>query len=169
MAVEGESEQAFVVWLQRLATELSLPIHLDGHLLGGGGFSSMIKNAVQRHDRQTKNKGAYKARFLMVDQDRALDGDWTAAQLRTEAAKNKMALVLQRPNHEGLLYRLHNGKENEIPTAEVAETRLKILWPTYQKPLNANALYRRFTFNDLRRLAAVDEDLNNLLQVIGLS
>lgn len=169
MAVEGESEQAFVVWLQRLASELQLPVHLDGHLLGGGGFSSMIEKAVQKHERQAKNKGAYKAQFLIVDEDRAMDGDWTAARLREVAAENKMMLFLQRPKHEGLLYRLHDSRQNEIPTAAAAETRLKALWPTYQKPLNANALYRRFTLTDLRRLATADGDLDNLLKIIGIN
>jgi hypothetical protein len=37
LAVEGESEQSFVRWLQLLSDE-KVPVHLDSYPLGGGGF-----------------------------------------------------------------------------------------------------------------------------------
>ena len=66
VAVEGESEQSFLVWLQVLA-QGKLHIHLDDVLLGGGGFKSMLEKAVKQHARGCKISGAYKDRFLMVD------------------------------------------------------------------------------------------------------
>jgi hypothetical protein len=74
LAVEGESEQAFVIWLQRLS-DTELHVHLDSYPLGGGGFKSMLEKAVYLHDRNRKTKGAYKNRFLIVDGDRAARGD----------------------------------------------------------------------------------------------
>lgn len=76
VAVEGESEQSFVAWLQVLS-EKELHVHLDGVLLGGGGFKSMLNKAVQQDRRRRKISGAYKDRFLIVDADRARQGDWS--------------------------------------------------------------------------------------------
>jgi hypothetical protein len=52
-AVEGESEQSFVAWLQMLSQK-DLHIHLDTVLLGGGGFKSMLDTAVQQHKRRCR-------------------------------------------------------------------------------------------------------------------
>ena len=68
VAVEGESEQSFLAWLQMLA-EKDLHIHLDDALLGGGGYNSMLAKAVQQHFRRCRINGAYQDRFLIVDAD----------------------------------------------------------------------------------------------------
>ena len=107
VAVEGESEQSFVTWLQRLA-EKELHIHLDGVPLGGGGFKSMLQKAVKLHKRRCRI-GVYQDRFLIVDWDRAEQGDWSIEKLRHEAARFKFAVVVQKPNHEGLLLRMTPG------------------------------------------------------------
>jgi hypothetical protein len=167
LAVEGESEQSFVKWLQELSEE-HLHIHLDGVPLGGGGFKSMLQKAVRLHRRRCQNAGAYQDRFLIVDRDRAVQGDWSIENLRREAAKHHIAVCVQSPNHEGLLLRMMAGMEHEIPDAASAETRLKSRWPDYQKPVNAHALARRFSLGDLLRVASVDSDLASLLKKIGL-
>jgi hypothetical protein len=74
LAVEGASEQAFVAWLQALS-EKRLRIHLDVFRLGGGGFKSMLQKAVRFHTRNCDNV-RYRERFLIVDRDRATQGDW---------------------------------------------------------------------------------------------
>jgi hypothetical protein len=166
LGVEGESEQSFVAWLQVLS-QRELHIHLDGVLLGGGGFKSMLEKAVRQHLWQCKTKGAYQARFLIVDGDRAEQGDWSIEKLRREAAKHKITVFVQRPNHEGLLLRMMPGMEREISDARSTETKLKSQWPGYRKPVNAHALGRQFSIGDLLRLASVDSDLRTLLRVVG--
>jgi hypothetical protein len=167
VAVEGESEQSFVTWLQVLS-EQDLHIHLDGVPLGGGGFKSMLEKAVRLLKRRCKTAGAYEACFLVVDGDRAGQGDWSIEKLRQEAAKQKITICVQNPNHEGLLFRMMRGMEREIPDAASAETKLKSRWPNYQKPMNAHALGRQFSLDDLLRVANVDCDLENFLKKIGL-
>lgn len=167
VAVEGENEQSFVTWLQALSQK-ELHIHLDGIPLGGGGFKSMLQKAVHLHKRRCRTSGAYKDRFLVVDGDRAEQGDWSIEKLRREAAKHKITVYVQSPNHEGLLLRMMRGMEHEIPDAASAETRLKSRWPNYQKPVNAHALGRQFSLDDLLRVANVDPDLETLLKRIGL-
>jgi hypothetical protein len=166
VAVEGDSEQSFVTWLQALS-EKELHIHLDVALLGGGGFKSMLQESVRLHKRRCR-KGAYLDRFLIVDRDRAEQGDWSIEELRRAAAENKITVCVQSPNHEGWLLRMMPGRERGTLDAASAETRLKRLWPNYQKPVNARELGRKFTLDDLLRLAKVDPDLEILLKRLGL-
>ncbi len=167
VAVEGESEQSFVTWLQVLS-EKELHIHLDGVPLGGGGFKSMLQKAVCLHKRHCRTRGAYQDRFLVVDSDRAEQGDWSIEKLRREAAQRKFTVCVQSPNHEGLLLRMMPGMERENPDAGSAQAKLKSQWPSYQKPMNAHALSRQFSLEDLLRVANVDSDLENILKRIGL-
>jgi hypothetical protein len=167
LAVEGESEQSLVRWLQMLS-ENGLFVHLDSYALGGGGYRTMLENAVHEHQKRARSKGAYSDRFLIVDGDRAEGQDWSLDKLREEAAKHKFTVIAQRPNHEGLLYRMTPGKENDIPSASTAQTKLRTFWPTYQKPANAHMLNSHFTLDNLARLAGIDPDLDNLLRRIGL-
>jgi hypothetical protein len=166
VAVEGQSEQSFVKWLQELSQK-ELHIHLDAVPLGGGGFKSMLQKAVRLHKRRCRT-GAYRDRFLVADGDRAEQGDWSIEELRRQAAKLKIIVCVQYPNHEGLRLRMMPGMEREIPDAASAETKLKSHWPNYQKPANAHALGRQFSLDDLLRVANVDSDLGTLLQKIGL-
>jgi hypothetical protein len=166
LAVEGESEQSFVKWLQVLS-EKELHVHLDAFPLGGGGFKSMLKKAVRLHNRGCR-KGAYQDRILIVDRDRAEQGDWSVKELKHQAAKYKFTVCVQNPNHEGLLWRMMPGMERETPDAASAETKLKSRWPSYRKPENAHALERQFSLEDLLRVANVDPDLETLLKKIGL-
>jgi len=167
VAVEGESEQSFIKWLQDLSRK-RLHVHLDSVPLGGGGFKSMLQKAVRLHERHRRIAGPYQDRFLMVDRDRAEQGDWSIEKLRHEAAKYKITVCVQSPNHEGLLLRMMGGMEHDIPDAASAEKRLKSRWPNYQKPVNAHALGRQFSLDDLLRVASVDSDLEALLKKIGL-
>jgi hypothetical protein len=166
IAVEGESEQSFVTWLQRVS-ETKLSVHLDGVLLGGGGFKSMLQKADRLRKRRSRN-GNYKHCFLLVDADRADQGDWSIEKLRAEAARLKFSICVQRPNHEGLLLRMFPGMEREIPDAASIPAKLKRHWPTYQKPMNAHALERQFSLKDVHRVANEDADVRALLEKIGL-
>jgi hypothetical protein len=60
------------------------------------------------------------------------------------------------------------GKENQIPEVGASTAKLKAHWPDYEKPVNALTLSRRFSIDDLLRVANVDADLGNLLKAIGL-
>ena len=145
-----------------------LHIYLDNVLLDGGGVKSMLEKARLQHARRCKISGAYKDRFLIVDEDRAGQGDWSIDTLKREAEKYKFTVCIQNPNHEGLLLRMMPGLEREIPEAALAESKLKSHWPNYRKPVNAHALGRQFSVNDLLRVACVDADWGNYLKKIGL-
>jgi hypothetical protein len=167
LAVEGESERSFARWLQELSNN-ALHIHLDNYVLYGGGYETMLGEAVRLHKKGVATKGPYKDRFLLVDSDRADQGDWSIDKLRQEAAKFDITVCFQKPKHEAVLYRMTQGRENSIVSAAAAEDLLKSVWPTYAKPVDARLLGQRYTLNDLLRMAAFDADIRSLLQRIGL-
>ncbi|HTH49719.1 MAG TPA: hypothetical protein VMB21_19555 [Candidatus Limnocylindria bacterium] len=167
MAVEGMSEQAFVIWLQTLLGE-DLHIHLHPEPLNGGGYESMYKEAVRLLKREQRKSGDFADRFLILDWDREREDSWSLEKLRSEAAKSKIKAIVQKPNHEGLLLRLLPGKERDCPDAGSVKRKLQIQWPSYEKPMNARDLSRKFSRDDLLRLARVDDELRRLLAGIGL-
>ena len=73
------------------------------------------------------------------------------------------------PNLEGLLVRLHEGRETHVIARHDAERQLRTLWPGYSKgSLRAEQLKQRFTLTDLRRAARHDDELGKLLGLLGL-
>jgi hypothetical protein len=147
--------------------EKKLHIHLAPFSLGGGGFKSMLREAVRLHQLNSAIV-PYQDRFLLVDRDRAEQGDWSIAKLKREAAKHNIIVCAQNPNHEGLLLRMMPGMESEIADSASAETKLKGLWPSYRKPMTSYELLRQFSLEDLLRVARLDPDLQTLLKKIGL-
>ncbi len=167
LAVEGESEQSFIRWLQHIADQQGLHIHLDCQPLGGGGYEIMLNNAVRFSLKKDRKK--VKSSILLVDADRANGNDaWSVGQLREAAAKHKFIVVFQLPNLEGLLLRLLPGNEHLQPNATNANGQLRRMWPDYEKPADARALISKFSFNDLLRVANIDVELKKLLSIIGL-
>lgn len=73
LAVEGEGEQAFIKFLQNLADENDLHVHLDCVPLNGGGYKSMLSKAIRY--RSQRERIHAKASILFVDSDRAENND----------------------------------------------------------------------------------------------
>lgn len=168
LAVEGEGEQSFVKWLQLLSDQIGLNVHLDCQPLNGGGYKTMLKNALYYRQRNERRKA--KSSILLVDGDRAeRDDGWSLSKLKEEASKQKLIVCVQNPNQEGLLLRMHLGKENLKPSSSNVQKQLRSLWPDYHKPVDARTLASKFSLNDLLRLAKADSEIKNLLSIIGLS
>lgn len=167
-SVEGEGEQSVIKWLQELADQNGLHVHLDCEVLKGGGYKTMLEDAIRY--RKRKERQTAKKTILLIDSDRAERGDdgWSLPQLKQEALKNKIHVCVQNPNLEGLLLRLMPGKENLQPNVSNAYKQLRSLWPNYEKPADARTLAAKFSLNDLIRAARVDIELKTLLSLIGL-
>lgn len=165
--VEGEGEQSFIKWLQILADQNQLYVHLDCKVLGGGGYKTMLEGA--RFYIERKNRKKSENCTLLIDVDRSeRDDGWSLAKLTTEAKKYNINVCMQKPSLEGLLLRLFSGKENLQPSSSSdAKKELCKLWPDYEKSFNADALKRKFTLIDLLRAAKFDPELHRLLSIIG--
>ena len=167
LAVEGEGEQSFIKWLGELSDQNGLHIALDCQPLGGGGYRSMLANAIRYRERKERKKAT--AAILLLDADRsALDDGWTIDKLREEATQKNFNLCVQSPNQEGVLFRMFSGNESLQPNVTTVHRQLLSVWPEYKKPVDARALSAKFTLQDLLRVARSDSELRMLLQTIGL-
>ncbi|MFN7097770.1 MAG: hypothetical protein ACK4PR_09480, partial [Gammaproteobacteria bacterium] len=82
--------------------------------------------------------------------------------------KYKIDVISQSPNQEGVFLRMFPKHEHLFPDAVAVKKLLNKLWPGYIKPVDARTLSSKFSFNDLRRAATKDPELQRLLQIIGL-
>ena len=69
IAGEGQSERAFVRFLQRLCDEAGLPVYLDVKPQDGGGAVNVIKQAGRWLEKNPP-KREYKVRLVLLDRDR---------------------------------------------------------------------------------------------------
>ncbi|KAF0096960.1 MAG: Uncharacterized protein FD163_1901 [Hyphomonadaceae bacterium] len=168
LAVEGESEQSFISWVQMVCNNLQLAVHLDAAVLGGKSYDYMLDKAVKERDK--KNRSKAKKCILLVDADVGnFANGWSCQDLKERASKANFEVCFQRPNHEALLCQLFAGYEQKkFANSKAADSKLKKLWSNYKKPANAYQLSAQFCGDDLFRAAAYDSELKKLLTYIGL-
>ena len=168
IGVEGKSDRAFVAFLGRVCDDENLHLHLDVKPANGGDSVAVVEEAGRRLKRHPDPRAISK-RLELLDADR-IEADRAAGRdARAAASKWRLEIVLMTPNLEGLLVRLHEGREARSIAAGDAERQLRKLWPEYGKgSLSADQLKRRFTLANLKRAAHHDEELQKLLGILGL-
>ncbi|MCY4646969.1 MAG: hypothetical protein OXE73_08850 [Gammaproteobacteria bacterium] len=106
---------------------------------------------------------------MMLDADRIQEDLKVNRDAFACAHKWGLKVILQKPNLEGVLIRLHEGHEQSSIDPRSAERRLRRLWPAYKKgSLTADQLQQRFSLRDLQRAERHDEQLRRLLKILGL-
>ena len=170
VGAEGESERSFAAWLQGLCDGEGHHLHLDVVVAGGRSSAKIVETCAGRCHEHSRRDGPYHARLILLDCDRLEDKRQNEADPRPIARREKIELIFQKPNIEGVLVRLHKGQETrQLATAEDAERALEKLWPEYRKPAPAAALRERFDLDHLRRAAEHDGDLRKLTELLGLT
>ena len=107
-------------------------------------------------------------KLVLLDEDRIDEDCRNGRDARAFARQSGIGVVLQTPNLEGVLLRLHPNNEQRVVSAHEAERELKRVWPSYEKPPSSSQLSKRFSVDDLRRTARYDSELRQLLTAIGL-
>jgi len=164
---EGQGEQSFIKFIYHYAIQYGLNIHLESANLGGGGYSKMLKKAIS--SLAIKEGRNSEPAILLVDGDRTKHEDgWSQDDLRKNANENNIDVCFQHPKQEGLYLRMLPGNHGLQPaTASIVRDRLKKQWPEYDKPADANTLIKKFTIEDVKRIAKLDSDIKFLLTTIG--
>ena len=169
---EGESEQAYVAVLARLADDARLAVHLDAVLLqpGGGDPLAIVERAALRADEREGRRGdPYARRFVLLDDDKLGQAPQRDQRIAGVAASAGLRLIWQRPCHEALLLRHLEGCGQLQPaTTPVAGQQLIQRWATYEKAMPAARLAERLDQAAIVRVGAVEAELALLLQEIGL-
>jgi len=160
--VEGASEQAFLKWIERLCDELDIRVRFKIQNSSGGSPRQIIDRAIRFRQSRTPAKNS----LVLIDKDKLSDHE--ERELEQLAKKYRITLIIQRPNFEGVLLRLHPGEETRRPSPEAVEKTLGRFWPNYEKPPTAQELGARFGLENLVSLAKFDEDIASLLKLIGL-
>ena len=128
----------------------------------------MVEFAVDHRRRHADTRGRDKGALVLVDADRLAQDSAAGRDPKAVKGCERLQLVYLAPNLEGLLIRLHNGRETWLVEAEDAERRLQQPWPEYNKPISSKALGRRFDIVSLRRAAAFDPHLRDALILLRL-
>ena len=166
IGVEGRSDEAFIAFLQRCCDREGLHVHLNASAGGGGSPRSVVEDAGRALVRSSPRQ--YAAALVLLDADRIEQDPREGREASAVAKRYRLRLLYSRPNLEGLLVRLHAGRERSRVAARHALRELRMLWPDYRKPPSADELTQRFMLGDLERAARYDEELRTLLQVVGL-
>lgn len=170
VGTEGESERSFAAWLQHLCDANGrFPIHLDVSLGSGGDGVQVVEDAAARYRERSSRRGRFSAGLVLLDADRLEEDRRRGRDPAIALRGTSLRLILLEPRIEGVLARLHPGNEARRLLARDAEKTLRAGWPEYRKPASALELSRRFGLDDLRRAAAWDDALGQLLEVLGLS
>lgn len=167
VCAEGESERSLAKWLQLLCNEQKLHVHLDICVAQGGDSLAVVEFANFQYQKRRNRFGEYVAGFVLLDNDR-LDRDRQSGRDPEPALAPGLQIVFLKPNLEGVLLRLHSGRETLRPTARSAPRALKKDWPEYRKPAAADDLNKRFKSEDLRRAAMFDAQLKWVMETLGL-
>ena len=164
---EGRSERAFVGFLQQCCTESELNVHLRSWE-GSGGDSLSVVHDMSRYLRRQQFTPEVETKLVLLDEDRIDEDNRNGRDARALARQSGIGIVLQTPNLEGVLLRLHRNNEQRLVPAHESERELKRVWQSYKKPPSSNELSKRFSVADLRRAAKYDPELRHLLTTIGL-
>ena len=168
VGVEGKSEKSFVAWIQNLCDEAELRVHLDIWVAGGGDTKNILNLSIKRMNRLKEDKGNFDAALILIDHDR-LENDLATDQDLAALIKSKdIEIIWQKPNLEGVLFRLHEGNENRIVTATDAKGKLIKLWPDYSKKVTVVDIEKRFSVHDLKRAPKFDKQLQNIVSILNL-
>lgn len=169
---EGESEQSYVRLLGNLAEAEGVLVHLEAVLLrpGGGDPCALVELARRKLSEKRQKRGRFFAQFILLDDD--LMGKMPLRDQRAQAIarEGRMRFVWQRTCHEALLLRHLDGCATlRPPTTALAKAELLQRWPDYQQGMSASELEKRIGAAAVRRAAAVEPELAELLQTIGIA
>jgi len=143
-----------------------LHLHLDTKSADGGDSVVVVEEAARDLNRHPRRQNI-SARLVLLDSDRIERDKQAGRDAQSGASKGNLELIFLHPNLEGLLLRLHEGHENRR-IGNNAEAELKKVWPEYSKQLTADQLIQRFVLSDLQRAAQYDDELERLLEILGL-
>ncbi|MGH7661555.1 MAG: RloB domain-containing protein [Vulcanimicrobiaceae bacterium] len=165
---EGDSEQAYTVFLSRLLEEIRKDRHLDAAVLKGGDPLSRIEYAVKIYKKREANRGQYMLKTVLLDRDVVgIDPKRDELFDALVSAHNFIVLWLE-PCIEGFLLRHFPGCEKARPnTATQALGALRGQWAHYEKPPTTVELASKFARGDVVRAASVEPNLCRFLDEIG--
>ncbi len=169
VACEGESEYGYAAFIQHLADDAKLAIHLDIRNYRGGDPLIIVNKAVKELRERRSRFGSYSGQVIFLDADRCQeDKDRTNKAVRL-IRKHQFCPIWSNPFFEVLLLKHLIGCETlQPPTPKLALKELKSNWPNYRKGMVANELAKKLDLDAVRRAIDHEPKLRVFLLDIGL-
>lgn len=169
LGCEGESEQGYGAFLQRLADENSLKVHIvPVNLRPAGDPLALAEKAVKAFITEQRKSG-FAGKVILLDADRLEEPPDRGRRALELLRREGFTTIWQRPDHEGLLLRHFSGREQDDPPRGRSMAALQAVWPEYRKNTSAVDLKKKLSLTDVRRASAVVPELAALLALIGLT
>ena len=167
---EGESEQSYGKFLNRLAKKMHLKIHISTFIASPAGDAfSVIQKSIKEYKIRSRNRNIFKAKIVLLDDD-------TLAQIESKKRKkmykmikdSEFIAIWQSPNHEGFLLKHFDGHQNSNPSKKDLKMILRKVWPEYKKNISADKIDKALDIEKVIRASSVNKDFMNTLKIIGI-
>lgn len=169
LGCEGESEQAYGAFLQRLCNDAGLSVQIVArNLQPAGDPNALARRAVA--DAQAQHaKAPIAGRAILIDADRLADlaDRGQAAQRMLDQAR--FVTIWQHPDHEGFLLRHLPGHGMDDPPRGMSLEALQAVWPRYHKAMASRDLGLMLDQEAVLRAGRFILNFQQLLQMIGLT
>ncbi len=145
VACEGESEQGYIAFLQRIADEQGLYVHLLSRVMHSSGDPlAKVERAIDEiHREQKGGKPQFVEKFLLFDTDVLGQNPDRDCRMEAISAKHGLTLVPQDCCFEAFLLRHFPGHQADDPQGnDHAWRRLREVWPSYEKNASAQDIAR---------------------------
>jgi hypothetical protein len=169
LGCEGESEQGYCAFLQRLANEYGRAVHLRQVNLQPAGDPLALCEKVVKTFALEEKRGAFAAKIVLLDSDKLADQVDRGRRAIELLMREGFIAIWQRPDHEGFLLRHFAGHDRDDPPRGRSMAVLQTVWPDYQKNMSAADLKKMLSLTDVQRAAAVIPELRQLLDAIGIA
>lgn len=165
---EGESEQGYGAFLQRLADENSLHVRvLPVNLQPAGNPLALAEKAVKSFAREER-KGGFIGKVILLDADKLEEPPDRGQRALKLLKQEGFTTIWQRPDHEGFLLRHFAGHDMDDPPKGRSMTALQAVWPGYRKNMSADDLKKMLSISHVHRASGVITELRLILTLIGL-
>lgn len=169
LGCEGESEQGYGAFLDRLADARGLYVHIDVvNLQPAGDPLALAQKAVQIANRRARGN-PYAARAILFDADKLAENAQRAVQVQPLLDAAQFIAIWQDQDHEAFLLRHFAGHERDNPPRGRTTAALQGQWAGYRKGMVARDIERVLSFEHVQRAAGVTPALATLLGALGLT
>jgi hypothetical protein len=171
LGCEGESEQGYGQFLNDLAREADLHVHIEVVNLspGAGDPVSRMQRARKEVEHRQRSRVEFDLKAALLDSDQIGNDPQRREMAEIIARESGIEIIWQSPCHEALLLRHFEGFEHRRPAtkAEIA-TMLRQVWPSYQKPMTRLQLGKTLGLAHVRRAGQSEPALLAFLRRISI-
>lgn len=165
---EGQSEQGYVRWLDRLARSERVHVNITARHFGGGDPLALVEAMLAMLKRFDPGRTVYRHCGLFLDAHLLGENPDRDGKARALASSRRIQLIWQDPVHEAFVLRHFEGNETRRPPdGTAAERALRRVWPEYRKGMDATGYERVLDAHHLARVRRVEPEFDAFLVSIG--